>query len=113
MQAHAADLRAEIKREGSERDVEELCRKLLSGWRDAELSARERALAGYAEKLTISPQAMSEADVEELRAAGLDDVAVHDLIQVTAYFNYINRIADAVNVDLEPEMPPHPERSES
>ncbi len=56
---------------------------------------------------------MSEADVEELRSVGLDDVAIHDLIQVTAYFNYINRIADAVNVDLEPEMPPHPERPRS
>ena len=113
MHAHAADLRAEIKREGSERDADELCRKLLTGWRDAELSPLESALAGYAEKLTTSPQAMSEADVKELRSVGLDDVAIHDLIQVTAYFNYINRIADAINVDLEPEMPPHPERPES
>ena len=68
---------------------------------------------GTGEKLTLSPQAMSEADVEDLRAAGLDDVVIHDLIQVTAYFNYINRIADAANVNLEPEMPPHPERPES
>jgi uncharacterized peroxidase-related enzyme len=110
MHAHAADLRVEIKREGDERDVEELCRALLAGWRDAELSPLESALAGYAEKLTLSPQEMSERDVEGLRAVGLDDVAIHDLIQVTAYFNYINRIADAVNVDLEPEMPPHSDR---
>ena len=41
--------------------------------------------------------------------SGLDDLAIHDLIQVTAYFNYINRIADAVHVDLEPEMPAYPE----
>ena len=74
-------------------------------WRGALLTAQEEALCGYAEKLTRSPQRMEEADVAELREAGLDDVAIHDLIQVTAYFNYINRIADAVNVDLEPEMP--------
>ena len=42
---------------------------------------------------------------------GLEDVAIHDLIQVTAYFNYINRVADAVHVDLEPEMPPYPASS--
>ena len=113
MHAHAADLRVEINKEGGERDADELSQKILTGWRDAELSPLEMALAGYAEKLTLSPQAMNEADVQALRAVGLDDVAIHDLIQVTAYFNYINRIADAVNVDLEPEMPPHPGRPES
>ena len=47
-------------------------------------------------------------DVDALRAVGLDDVQVHDAVQVIAYFNYINRIADAVDVELEPEMPPRP-----
>jgi alkylhydroperoxidase family enzyme len=44
-----------------------------------------------------------------LRALGLDDRAIHDAIQVVAYFNYINRVADAVHVDLEPEMEPYPD----
>ena len=48
--------------------------------------------------------------MEALRAVGLDDVAIHDLIQVIAYFNYINRVADGVDVELEPEMPPRPPR---
>ncbi len=51
---------------------------------------------------------MTEADVETLRAVGFDDVAIHDAIQVVSYFNYINRVADAIHVDLEPEMPPYP-----
>jgi alkylhydroperoxidase family enzyme len=51
---------------------------------------------------------MSAADVAALRAVGFDDVAIHDAIQVISYFNYINRVADAVHVDLEPEMPPYP-----
>lgn len=55
---------------------------------------------------------MSLADVEALRAVGLDDVAIHDAIQVISYFNYINRVADAVHVELEPEMPPYPEDEE-
>jgi len=81
---------------------------LLEDWRRADLDPLELALCGYAEKLTLTPQAMTEEDVEDLRAAGLEDVAIHDLIQVTAYFNYINRVADAIHVDLEPEMPPYP-----
>ena len=51
---------------------------------------------------------MREADITSLRAAGFDDVAIHNAVQVVAYFSYINRIADAVHVDLEPEMPPYP-----
>jgi alkylhydroperoxidase family enzyme len=51
---------------------------------------------------------MTAGDVAALRDAGLGDLEIHDAIQVIAYFNYINRVADAVHVDLEPEMPPHP-----
>ena len=78
-------------------------------WREAELCPTDRALCAYAEKLTLTPGAMGESDIHELRAAGLNDVAIHDLVQVASYFNYINRIADALHVDLEPEMTPYPE----
>ena len=47
---------------------------------------------------------MGLPDVEALRAHDLDDTAIHDATQVIAYFNYINRIADCLGVDLEPEM---------
>lgn len=40
--------------------------------------------------------------MDALRAAGFDDTAIHDAAQVIAYFNYINRVADALGVDLEP-----------
>jgi uncharacterized peroxidase-related enzyme len=77
-------------------------------WRRADLSAEDRALCEYAEKLTRTPGAMSGADVEGLRVHGFGDLEIHDAIQVVAYFNYINRVADAVHVDLEPEMTPYP-----
>ena len=63
----------------------------------------------FAEKLTREPAAMRESDVQSLREVGFDDVAIHDAIQVVSYFNYINRVADAVRVELEPEMAPYPE----
>jgi alkylhydroperoxidase family enzyme len=37
-----------------------------------------------------------------LRSYGLDDSAIHDAIQVIAYFNYINRVAEGVGTDAEP-----------
>lgn len=107
MLAHAGDLRAEVP-ELPERERDELVRALSSDWRAARLSPVDRALCAYAEKLTRQPSAMRAADLEPLRAAGLDDAALHDAIQVIAYFNYINRVADAVHVDLEPGMPPYP-----
>jgi len=58
----------------------------------------------YAMKLTLEPHACSRADVEALRAAGACDEEIHATVQVAAYFNYINRVADALGVDLEPEM---------
>lgn len=62
-----------------------------------------RALCDFALKLTLTPSAVSAADVDGLRAHGWDDPAIHDAIQVIAYFNYINRVAEAVGIEGEPE----------
>lgn len=77
---------------------------IANDWRSADLSATDRALCLYAEKLTKTPQAMDRDDVAALRAAGLGDEAIHSATQVVAYFNYINRVADGLDVELEPEM---------
>ena len=82
---------------------------MAADWRTAELGAADRALCEYAVKLTRAPASMSADDVDALRAVGFDDPAIHDAIQVISYFNYINRVADAIHVDLEDEMPPYPE----
>ncbi len=76
------------------------------------LDGRTRALCDYARKLTLAPGMVGAEDAEALRAVGLDDPAIHDLIQVIGYFNYINRVAGGVGTDPEPEWgprsyPPH------
>lgn len=85
-----------------------LARGLASDWRtlaaSGHLSAADQALCVFAEKLTRTPGACGAADVATLRAAGFGDVAIHDAAQVVGYFNYINRVADGLGVDLEPEM---------
>lgn len=55
----------------------------------------------FAEKLTLHPKNMRPDDLDTLRAVGLDDRAIHDATQVISYFNYINRIADALGVEPE------------
>ncbi len=73
----------------------------MRDWRAVGLGERESALLDYAERVTISPQACGETDIVALRKAGWEDAAIHDAVQVIAYFNYINRVADALGVELE------------
>ncbi len=49
---------------------------------------------------------MTEDDIITLRELGLDDRAIHDATQVISYFNYINRIADALGVEPETFIQP-------
>ena len=54
----------------------------------------------------MDPAKVSRADIDALREQGWSDAAIHDALQVVSYFNYINRIADAVGIDDEPEWGP-------
>ncbi len=55
----------------------------------------------YTYKLTLTPWEMTEADVQTLRDQGFSDRAILDINQVTAYYAYVNRIADGLGVPLE------------
>jgi len=55
----------------------------------------------YAVKLTLTPASVGPADVEGLRTLGFDDHAILDICQVTSYYNYVNRLADGLGVELE------------
>ena len=70
---------------------------------DTALDRRERALVDYVLKLTRTPRDVSAADVEAIRAVGLSDAAIHDAAAVAAYFNFVNRMASGLGVELEPE----------
>jgi len=78
---------------------------VVDDWKSAPLQERERALCELAARLTHQQHAASAADLEALRRLGLDDRAIHEAVQVIAYFNYITRIADALGVELEPDAP--------
>lgn len=62
----------------------------------------------YAVKLTCTPGAMIEADVEALRTVGFTDRDVLDICEVVAYYAYANRIADGLGIDVEDWYPPEP-----
>ena len=68
----------------------------MHDYRRADLSPRERALCDLAAEI-------DQADIDALRAHGLDDAAVSDAIQVVGYFNYVTRVADGVGIEDEPD----------
>jgi len=68
----------------------------------ASIADADRAMLDYALKLTREPWAMTAEDVDRLRRHGFDDRAVHDLCHVASYYNYVNRMADGLGVELEP-----------
>jgi uncharacterized peroxidase-related enzyme len=79
----------------------DLPRALLSDPSTASISGSDRAMLAYALKLTRTPHGVGAEDVTELRAAGFDDTAILDVCQVTCYYNYVNRLADGLGVELE------------
>ena len=69
------------------------------------LSERMRSLCTYALKLTLHPWDMRNEDLDPLRRLGMTDRDIVDANQVVAYFNYVNRVADGLGVELEPYWP--------
>ena len=82
--------------------------RIKRDWRSAGLGEADRALLAYADKLTREPWAATEGALDELRRHGFADADLLDAVQIVSYFNYINRIADGLGIDLEDFMAPRP-----
>jgi uncharacterized peroxidase-related enzyme len=81
---------------------EGLVAALKSDFRAADIDARDGAMLAYAEKLTREPCACSREDVDALREHGFSDADILDVVQVAGYYNYVNRMACGLGVELEP-----------
>lgn len=67
------------------------------------LEPRLSNIVRHAEKLTSAPAAMTESDLDELRAVGLSDRDILDLTLIVGYFNFVNRIAMGLGVTYSAE----------
>ena len=75
---------------------------LVTDWRaTAEGNERLGAILAYAERLTREPASVEESDIERMQKAGLSDEAILHACEVVSYFNYVNRMADGLAVQLE------------
>ena len=72
--------------------------QLRADYRTAPISPAERAMLDYAVQLTEDATRISRDDVDGLRAHGFDDRGILQIALIASWFNYINRVADALGV---------------
>jgi uncharacterized peroxidase-related enzyme len=80
---------------------EEMVRALEADYTKAPITDQERTMVDYVVKLTKDATKVSPADHECLRQAGFDDKAILQITLIASWFNYINRVADALGVGRE------------
>ena len=75
-----------------------LIEALRADYRTAPITEQERVMLDFVVKLTKDATKCSPKDHEALRAAGFDDRGILQITLIAAWFNYINRVADALGV---------------
>jgi uncharacterized peroxidase-related enzyme len=77
---------------------EELIAALRKDYRTAPIEPRDRVMLDYVVELTRDATRVTPEHHERLRAAGFDDVGILQITLIASWFNYINRVADALGV---------------
>jgi uncharacterized peroxidase-related enzyme len=76
----------------------DLVKALQDDYRTAPISEADRVMLDYVAQLTRDATRISSKDHERLRANGFDDKAILQITLIASWFNYINRVADALGV---------------
>jgi uncharacterized peroxidase-related enzyme len=79
----------------------EFVKALVEDYEHVPLSEADRAMLDYATKLTRDATRITPKDHERLRGAGFDDRGILQITLIASWFNYINRVADALGVGRE------------
>jgi uncharacterized peroxidase-related enzyme len=79
----------------------ELVEALERDYTTAPITPQERVMIDYVVKLTKDATKVQKDDHEKLRAAGFEDQAILQITLIASWFNYINRVADALGVGRE------------
>jgi len=74
---------------------------LKKDYRTAPISEQDRTMLDYVVKLTKDATRCSPDDHARLRAVGFDDKGILQITLIASWFNYINRVADALGVGRE------------
>lgn len=73
--------------------------QLKRDWRALSLDERTRSVLAFAEKATKEPASATREDLDGLRAHGLGDVEILDVVLTVAMFNFVNRISSLLGIE--------------
>ena len=77
---------------------EAFVKALVEDYENAPLSEADRAMLDYVTQLTEDATRIRQKEHERLRAVGFDDRGILQITLIASWFNYINRVADALGV---------------
>ncbi len=78
-----------------------LKQQLVTDYRTADITDQDKLILEYAEKITRDAASITQDYIDKLKRHHMPDRMLHDIVQVASYFNYINRLADGLGVELE------------
>jgi uncharacterized peroxidase-related enzyme len=81
---------------------EQLVEAIRQDYRTAPLDERDRAMLDYVDQITRDATKVTPEHHQRLRQAGFDDRGILQITLIASWFNYINRVADALGVGREP-----------
>ena len=97
MESHEPDLLDEIQ------DQEKVL-KIQEDYTQIDFDPATRTLLDFAVKLTTEIKNMDRADIESLRMQSFSDEDILDAVHLISYFNFVNRVLDALGAEPEPDM---------
>ena len=97
MESHEPDLLDEIH------DQDKVI-KIQEDYTKIDFDPATRTLLDFAAKLTLNIKEMDKKDIESLSTNGFSDEEILDAVHLISYFNFINRVLDALGAEPEPDM---------
>lgn len=97
MESHEPDLLDEIHDNDKVLQIQE-------DYTQVEFDSKTRQLLDFAVKLTLNSKEMDKADVDALHTSGFSDEDILDAVHLIGYFNYSNRVMDALGIEPEQDM---------
>jgi uncharacterized peroxidase-related enzyme len=71
---------------------------------NAQLAPQDKAMIDFALKLTREPSAVKQDDLDALQRIGFREEQAVDIVLITCMFNFMDRLADGLGVELDPRM---------
>jgi uncharacterized peroxidase-related enzyme len=77
---------------------------LIEDVRSAPINEKLKAVLAYIRKLTLTPTKMTQSDADAVFAAGRDERALYDAVQVCCLYNFMNRFVEGLGLTPRPDQ---------